>query len=85
MCRRAGDAEALERLRGHWATFGMLVRAFGRFEKEVMKINGIACLEWPTPCQHWRDPEAQEYLNKNNMVKSCLFACACGRVGARGQ
>eukprot|EP00959_Pyramimonas_sp_CCMP1952_P053417 1117419-Pyramimonas_sp.AAC.1 len=53
--------------------------------KEVNKRNGQMCLEWPTPCGYWHDPQVKEFLSNYNTTKIQLHGCAYGFKNNKGQ
>ena len=85
MYYRNGDDKAIKRLRGLRTTFRKLFWAFRGLTDEVTQRGGTVCLEWPTPCQYWRDPQVREYLLKNNMIRANLHGCAYGLVNKKKQ
>ena len=82
---RNNDVASLQKLQGHRTLFRKLFWSFMDLSKEVLKRGGIVCMEWPTPCQYWRDPQVVEFLQSFGFTKSKFHGCAYGLTNAHGQ
>eukprot|EP00959_Pyramimonas_sp_CCMP1952_P232575 4860476-Pyramimonas_sp.AAC.1 len=54
---RVGNHRAMRRLRGIRPDFRHLFWNFREIARAVHKAGGIVCIEWPTLCKYWRDPQ----------------------------
>ena len=84
MYYRSGDGKSLRRLWVLRANFRKLFWAFRDLTDEVMKRMGAVCLEWPTPCRYWRDPQVREYLMNHSLIRDNPHGCAYGLENRKG-
>eukprot|EP00959_Pyramimonas_sp_CCMP1952_P310260 6493333-Pyramimonas_sp.AAC.2 len=52
--------------------------------RAVLKAGGTVCLERPTQCNYWRDPQVKEFMREFEFVKTALHGCAYGFAGQQG-
>eukprot|EP00959_Pyramimonas_sp_CCMP1952_P242062 5060022-Pyramimonas_sp.AAC.1 len=51
---------------------------FREIARAAHKAGGIVCLEWPSQCNYWRDPQVNEFMRELEFVKTALHGCAYG-------
>eukprot|EP00959_Pyramimonas_sp_CCMP1952_P267921 5601741-Pyramimonas_sp.AAC.1 len=54
---RTGNHRAMRKLRGVRADFRYLFWIVREVARAVLKAGGVVCIEWPTQCNYWRDPQ----------------------------
>eukprot|EP00959_Pyramimonas_sp_CCMP1952_P326135 6826566-Pyramimonas_sp.AAC.1 len=52
-----GNLRAMRRLHGIRTGFRYLFWNFGEIAPAVRQAGGVVCIEWPTQCNYWRDPQ----------------------------
>ena len=75
---RTGNHRALRRLRGVRTDFRYLFQNFMVLARAVAKTGGTVCLEWPTQCAYWRDPQVKDFMRELEFSKTQLHGCAYG-------
>eukprot|EP00959_Pyramimonas_sp_CCMP1952_P046452 970364-Pyramimonas_sp.AAC.1 len=61
---RTGNHRAMRGLRGIRTDFRYLFWNFREIARAVHKTGGAVCLEWPTQCNYWRDPQVKEFTRE---------------------
>eukprot|EP00959_Pyramimonas_sp_CCMP1952_P047023 981668-Pyramimonas_sp.AAC.1 len=46
--------------------------------RAVVEAGGTVCIEWPSQCQYWRDPQGKASAREIGLHKSVLHVCAYG-------
>ena len=81
---RTGNHRALRRLRGVRTDFRYLLGNFVKLAHAVKKAGGIVCLEWPSQCQYWRDPQVKTFVRELALFNTVLHGCAYGLRNRKG-
>ena len=81
---RRGDHVKLQKLHQHRTLFRSLFTNFEILADIVIGRGGVVCIEWPTPCKYWRDPQVLAFTRKHNFVKTQLHGCAYGLQNRKG-
>eukprot|EP00959_Pyramimonas_sp_CCMP1952_P283701 5930480-Pyramimonas_sp.AAC.1 len=74
----------MRRLRGIRTDVRYLFWNFREIARAVRRAGGVVCIEWPTQCNYWRDPQVKSFLRELDFVKTALRGCACGLKDAEG-
>eukprot|EP00959_Pyramimonas_sp_CCMP1952_P174523 3647208-Pyramimonas_sp.AAC.1 len=56
-CFREGDRRSIRGLRGFRTDFRCVFWNLREIAGAVVDAGGTVCIEWPSQCQHWRDPQ----------------------------
>eukprot|EP00959_Pyramimonas_sp_CCMP1952_P326134 6826565-Pyramimonas_sp.AAC.1 len=56
-CFRTGNHRSMRRLRGIRTDSRYLFWNFLEIARAARKAGGVVCIEWPTQCNYWRDPQ----------------------------
>eukprot|EP00959_Pyramimonas_sp_CCMP1952_P052579 1099386-Pyramimonas_sp.AAC.1 len=74
----------MRRLRGIRTNFRYLFWNFREVARVAHKAGGVICIERPTRCNYWRDPQVKSFLRELDFVKTALHGCAYGLKDSRG-
>eukprot|EP00959_Pyramimonas_sp_CCMP1952_P011085 232184-Pyramimonas_sp.AAC.1 len=55
-----------------------------RVARAVHKAGGVVCIEWPTQCKYWRDPQVKDFMRELEFVKTVLHGRAYGLKDSKG-
>eukprot|EP00959_Pyramimonas_sp_CCMP1952_P428430 8973494-Pyramimonas_sp.AAC.1 len=66
----------MRRLRGIRTDIRYLFWNFREIAGAVHKAGGVVCIEWPTRCNCWRDPQVKGVMRELEFVKTALHGCA---------
>eukprot|EP00959_Pyramimonas_sp_CCMP1952_P043475 909220-Pyramimonas_sp.AAC.1 len=78
----------MRRLRGIRTDFRYLFWNSREIARAVHKAGGVACIEWPTHCNYWRDPQPWATATTSPVVAEGLERRCDGareHVEARGR
>eukprot|EP00959_Pyramimonas_sp_CCMP1952_P416194 8720092-Pyramimonas_sp.AAC.1 len=78
----------MRRLRGIRTDFRYLFWNFREVARAVHKAGGVVCIEWPTQCNFWRDPQPWTIASTSSDVAEGLERICDGAhddVEARGR
>ena len=81
---RRGDHAKLEKLQNHRSLFRKLFTNFETLADIVIAKGGVVCIEWPTPCKYWRDPQVLAFTRRHHFVKTQFHGCAYGLQNRKG-
>eukprot|EP00959_Pyramimonas_sp_CCMP1952_P201799 4219864-Pyramimonas_sp.AAC.1 len=57
---------------------------FREIARAAHKAGGAVCIEWPTQCNYWRDPQVKEFMGEFQFVRTALHGCAYGLRDSKG-
>eukprot|EP00959_Pyramimonas_sp_CCMP1952_P363307 7607916-Pyramimonas_sp.AAC.2 len=74
----------MRRPRGIRTDFRYLFWNFREVARAAHKAGGVVCIEWPTQCNYFRDPQVKDLMRELEFVKTALHGCAHRIKGSQG-